>query len=278
MRFLIALFFISFLNVSAQLNFEKSLDDAFKKAKEQNKIVFVKYYAEGCSTCKKLTELFDSNKDLSDFYNENFINYAFNSENKDDEGHLLFNIANLTFEATPKLVFFSANRQYLHHSGTQVTAEVTKQMGAEALNPETRTSNLPKKYAEGNPNLRTIYQYAELAKVKSDATLLRQLLEELYQGMVNNNQLSPDGCYHMLLYLSNETSDPFFQFWIKNMDVLKEAEKDLKYKAVQLKMQSMIMNELTKMDRKNIPPDVKNKYMDYIKKTELNDNPEVFFQ
>jgi hypothetical protein len=82
----------------------------------------------------------------------------------------------------------------------------------------------------------------------------------------------------MILYLSNETSDPFFQYWIKNMDVLKTAEKDLQYKAAQLKMQSMVMNELTKLDRKNISADVKNKYIEYIKKTELNDNPEVYFQ
>jgi len=278
MRLLIPILILTFFNASAQLNFEKSLDDAFKKAKAENKMVFVKYYADGCSTCKKLTELFDSNKELANFYNENFVNYAFNSENKEDEGHLLFNIANLTFEATPKLVFFSANRQYLHHSGTQISAEVTKQIAVDALNPEMRTSNLPKKYAEGNPSLRLLYQYAEQAKVKSDATLLRQLLEELFQGMVNNNQLSPDGCYHMLLYLSNETSDPFFQYWINNIDILKEAEKDLPYKSAQLKMQSMIMNELTKLDRKNIALEVKNKYIDYIKKTELNDNPEVFFQ
>ena len=278
MKYFIFLFSFVFCSLSAQLNFEKSLDEAFKKAKTQNKIVFIKYYAEGCSTCKKLTELFNSDKTLSDFYNENFINYAFDSENKEDEGHLLFNIANLTFEATPKLVFFSANRQYLHHSGTQTTAEVTKKMAEDALNPEARTSFLPTKYAQGNPTLRTIYQYAEYAKVKSDATLLRKLLDELYTGMVNNNQLSHDGCYHMLLYLSNETSDPFFQYWIKNIEDLRTYEKDMKYQAAQLKMQSMVMNELTKLDRKNLSLEVKNKYKDYIIKSGLNENPDVFFQ
>ena len=278
MRYFIFLFSFTFCSLSAQLNYEKSLDEAFKKAKAQNKMVFIKYYADGCSTCKKLSELFNSNKELADFYNENFVSYPFNSENKDDAGHLLFNIANLTFEATPKLVFFSANRQYLHHAGTQISAEVTKQMAVDALNADNRTSNLPKKYAEGNPSLQVLYKYAELAKVKSDATLLRKLINELFQGMVSNKQLSPDGCYHMILYLSNETSDPFFQYWIKNMDVLKAAEKDLQYKAAQLKMQSMVMNELTKLDRKNISADVKNKYIAYIKKTELNDNPEVYFQ
>lgn len=278
MRFLSLFFLLFSFSTFAQLKFEKSLDEAFKKAKIENKIVFVKYYAEGCSTCKKLSDLFDSNKELADFYNDNFINYAFNSEDKNDEGHLLFNIANLTFEATPKLVFFSANRQYLHHTGTQVNAEVTKKMAEDALNPEARTSYLPTKYAQGNMTLRTVYQYAEYAKVKSDAALLRKLLEELYTGMVNNNQLSHDGCYHMLLYLSNETSDPFFQYWIKNIEDLRTYEKDMTYKAAQLKMQSMVMNELTKMDRKNLPLEVKNKYKDYIIKSGLNDDADVYFQ
>ena len=65
--------------LNAQVVFESSLSEAFKKAKEQNKPVFIEYYNSDCSVCKRLGDLLRSDQEVSTFYNKRFISYAMNS-------------------------------------------------------------------------------------------------------------------------------------------------------------------------------------------------------
>ena len=78
--------------LNAQVVFESSLSEAFKKAKEQNKPVFIEYYNSDCSVCKRLGDLLQSDEEVSTFYNKRFINYAMNSnESLSEEDNITFN-------------------------------------------------------------------------------------------------------------------------------------------------------------------------------------------
>ena len=71
------IFFFATLSIFAQVKFESSLTEAFKLAKEQNKIVFVDYYNSECSVCKHLSELFDTDTIVANYYNKYLSLYIY---------------------------------------------------------------------------------------------------------------------------------------------------------------------------------------------------------
>ena len=105
------LFLLSTLFCAAQhVNFEPSLNTAFNKAKQQNKLVFVEYYNVECPVCQKLEPVFADNE-LSKFYNANFINYKLNTEHIKKEDSLFINKAGLSFTSVPYFLFFDAEQK-----------------------------------------------------------------------------------------------------------------------------------------------------------------------
>ena len=63
------------------IHFKKiSLESALKMAAEQNKKVFIDYYADWCQPCKMMDKNVFSNKDIYGFFNKNFINVKMDVE------------------------------------------------------------------------------------------------------------------------------------------------------------------------------------------------------
>ncbi|MBT8189970.1 MAG: DUF255 domain-containing protein [Saprospiraceae bacterium] len=78
-RFIILFLFLA-ANAHSQsgVNFkELPLDEALELAKKQNKKIFIDTYTPACKPCKKMDIEF-RNKDLANYFNENFINVKVN--------------------------------------------------------------------------------------------------------------------------------------------------------------------------------------------------------
>ncbi len=66
----------------------KSWKKIVKKAKEENKLIFVDCYADWCGPCKKLAKEVFTQEKVGTLFNEKFINVSFNVE-KDEDGRTL---------------------------------------------------------------------------------------------------------------------------------------------------------------------------------------------
>jgi len=62
---------------------EDSLALAIKKAKAEQKFIFVDAYAKWCGPCKKLKSTTFKNKQAADLFNKNFINLSIDMEKGD---------------------------------------------------------------------------------------------------------------------------------------------------------------------------------------------------
>ncbi|MCB9310804.1 MAG: thioredoxin family protein [Lewinellaceae bacterium] len=73
------------LNVQAQgIEFlEVPWKDAFAKAKEEQKLVFIDCYTKWCGPCKAMAKNTFTQKEVGDFFNENFINLKLDMEGED---------------------------------------------------------------------------------------------------------------------------------------------------------------------------------------------------
>lgn len=277
-----ALFYIVFLissgSVSAQVVFESSLEEAFKKAKEQNKTVFIEYYNSDCPVCKRLGELFDNDSLVASYYNKNFINYAMNTNGSlADEDNAFISEANLHFESVPVLLYFDNNKKFLHHSGVNVDSEHLINEGKKAKYPDFRTSGLKTKYDKGDRTVKTLYAYCDLLLVNKDEIMLKKVSQELFESF-KKEELPTKKSYIILKQVVISTENGFFQYWINNLDDLKNFETGYKVGTEKSYLEKIVLKELNDSNIKNWNASKKNKFKEYILKLKITDNPEVYFE
>jgi thioredoxin 1 len=78
---------------------------ALKKAKAENKLIFMDAYTTWCGPCKMLEKRVFTMKEMGDFYNKNFVNVRVDMES--GEGPALANI--YTVNAYPTMFFIDPN-------------------------------------------------------------------------------------------------------------------------------------------------------------------------
>lgn len=264
--------------LNAQVVFESSLSQAFKKAKEQNKPVFIEYYNSNCSVCKRLGDLLRSDQEVSTFYNKRFISYAMNSnESLSEEDNNFITKANLHFESVPVLLYFDKNQNFLHHSGVTVTSEHVINEAKKAVLPDYNTSGLKAKYEAGDRSVRTLYAYCDMLKVNQNETMLTKVSQELFESF-KKEELPTNKSYIILKQVVNSSENGFFQYWIDNLDKLKDFETGHKAGTEIASLEKIVLKELSDSNVKKWDISKKNKFKKYILKLKITDNPDVFFE
>ena len=158
----------SILSFGQVIQFEKTLSQAFTKAKQQNKPVFIEYYSPSCPVCKKVAVVLKDPK-VVDYYNKNFINYALNIDNgmtKEEENFM--KASGLHLDGVPVFLFFDANKNYLHHSSVKADANTIMEIARISLQPNLRNAALAEKYQKGDRSIKTLYAYANLLLAYQD--------------------------------------------------------------------------------------------------------------
>lgn len=281
---LITILFFTTYNFVAQVKFESSLIEAFKLAKEQNKIVFVDYYNSECSVCKHLSELLETDTIVANYYNKYFINYKLDTKG-DLEGKLkveeknLIDKSKLTFNHVPILLFFDANENFLHHSGVRVDSDVVLNIGKSARHPDYRSTSNSKKYKEGDRSIKTLYAYSDYLVATSNDSLLKIVTKDLYDVYSKDSvKMSSISSYTILKNVIITTENGFFTYWMTNLDKLKDFEQGYKKGLEQEALERILLKGLSNPDRINWPEAKKNLFKDYVLKLKITDNPDSYFE
>jgi len=112
-------FFFSFLMLLLSLStfggskvdfYQGSVESAFQKAKEENKLVFVDFYADWCKPCKQLERHTFKNKKLAKKLNEHYINLKIDVDHPDP---FFKELMKNKIQSIPYLAFFTPNQQQI---------------------------------------------------------------------------------------------------------------------------------------------------------------------
>ncbi len=96
-----------------------TIQDAFEKAKSENKLVFVDCYTTWCGPCKMLKQYTFKDVILGDYMKENFISLAIDMETP--EGEIL--AKKYGIEAYPTLLFLDKYGRVVNHQVGGIGAE-----------------------------------------------------------------------------------------------------------------------------------------------------------
>lgn len=276
LRTIIILFLFSVFICKAQgVNFEPSLDIAFSKVKQENKLVFIEFYNEYCHVCKTLNPFFNT-KELGDFYNKNFISYKLNTENVKKVDSLFIENSGLKPESVPILFFFDADRNFIHYSSTKPDADFLITIGAKALNNEERASNLINKYNSGDRDIAFLYAYSNLAQLYKNKTLVNQLADDLFEAFPKE-KLDSKTSYIITKNAVFSIENGFFIYWINHFDQLKDFEQGANKGKEITVIQGILTQAINSEERENWDLAKIKSVKEMIVKTELNTNPDVFF-
>ena len=258
-----------------EINFEPSIETAFAKAQKANKLVFVEYYNEKCHVCQSI-EPFFKDKGMSEFYNENFINYRLNTYEMKKVDSLFLKQTKLEFDGFPFFLFFDKNKNFIHYSGAKPDANYLINIGKTALNPDERTGSLPEKYKNGDRSIKTLYAYSSLVQLYKNQKLVNTIADELFKGFPEN-QLDTRKSY---LVLKNDVFDidnGFFVFWANHLNKMINFEQNAKSGTEKEVIQKILLNAINSDDRKNWGLEKINRAKEMVLKTELSTNPNTYF-
>lgn len=276
-RFILFLIFTTTLG-NAQVVFESSLSEAFKKAKEQNKPVFIEYYNSECSVCKRLGDLLKNDSVVYSYYNKKFINYAMNTNDTlSVENKIFITNANLHFESVPVLLYFDKNQNFLHHTGVNVDAASIVNEGKKATLSDYNSSGLKAKYDAGDRSVRTLYAYADFLVVTEDEKTLNKVTQELFESF-KEEELITKKSYIVLKQVVHTTENGFFQFWMNHLDDLKNFESGHKVGMEKEVLNKIVLKELSDPQIKKWDNKKKETFKKYILDLKITDNPNVYFE
>jgi len=158
---------IAMLAQTSNINFETGdWESILKKAQAEEKIIFVDAYTTWCGPCKQMAKQVFTDQQVSDYYNEHFINAKIDMEK--GEG-LLFAKA-YDIRAYPTYVFVDGRGNMAHKGLGFMPADKFIAFGEAASDEDTRLGTLASRYENGDREATFLKQYAEgLANSYDDA-------------------------------------------------------------------------------------------------------------
>lgn len=270
-------FTFSLLSFGQEIQFEKTLKQAFIKAKQENKSVFIEYYSSSCPICKKVAMTLKNPKVVA-YYNKKFVSYALNIDNgMTTEEENFMNASGLHFDGVPVFIFFDANSNYLHHSSVKADANTIMEIGRVSLQPNLRNAALAEKYQKGDRSIKTLYAYADLLRTYQDFEKQKEVADALYE-VFPKSDLSTQKSYIVLKNVVNSIENGFFLHWIRNLNDLKGFETGVKAGTETTVLERILLKELSKPERKSWPKQKKDAVKKMIVDLGLTNNPEVYFE
>lgn len=160
-------------NRKIEFETKMSWEKALKKAKKQNKLIFLDCYTKWCGFCKVLDNHVFTVDTVADFYNERFINIRMDME----EGIGPSLQKKYGINAYPTLLFIDAEENMVDcRVGFAEHLELID-LAQRAMDPERNLAAMEKQYQAGNRMPDFLEQYMEMLKRSVDDMRCKEIID-----------------------------------------------------------------------------------------------------
>ncbi|MBV6643461.1 MAG: DUF255 domain-containing protein [Cyclobacteriaceae bacterium] len=186
--------------------------EALKKAKSENKLIFLNGMAQWSQPCKLMDEYTFSDTEVGEYYNKNFINLSIDMEafpgSELAERYQVY--------LYPTLLFINGDGVVVHRGCGAMESAALIDLGQRALDPETRLAGLQKKYDEGNRDSEFL---ANMSATLSDACLDQTAWVDHFFSELNQSQWTSKAAWTMISLNVDDPYSPYFQYLMKYKDL-----------------------------------------------------------
>ena len=166
----------------------KPWKDITKKAKDENKIIFIDCYTTWCGPCKVISKTVFTQDKVADFFNEKFICAKIDMEK--GEGPKL--AKQFGIRAYPTLLYVNSDSEIVHLTVGSVNAETLLEQANIALDDKNNFKALKTKYQNGERDGEFMYKYMNILKDSYNPNLnkvyndyFNKIKEEDYTSKIN---------------------------------------------------------------------------------------------
>lgn len=208
----ISLFFISFFCILTVIGqgiefFEGTWEEALAKADQEKKIIFVDAYAEWCGPCKVMAKKVFTQKEVGDFYNENFINMKLDMEKSESTSFK----RKFSVSAFPTLFFVNEKEEEVHKSVGGKQADALIELGKVAMSKDDRSGDFAVKYEEGDRSFDLVLGY-----VKALNDVNKPSLKITNEYLRSKPDISKEQRAEFLFYAITESDSKWFSELMEN--------------------------------------------------------------
>ena len=182
-----------------------------KKAKAENKLIFVDAYAEWCGPCKLMAKNVFTQQAVGNYYNANFINAKIDMEK--GEGREL--AKKYKVMAYPTYLFINGNGEIIHRVTGYYEAPDFIKIGQDANDPSKQMASLRSRFDKGDKDPAFLKTFIKVYAY-SDIELARKAAERYFAGK-KGQTLEPED-YQYLFGLTPDSSSPLYQVIVDRKD------------------------------------------------------------
>ncbi|TRX71434.1 thioredoxin domain-containing protein [Carboxylicivirga sp. M1479] len=201
-----------------------TFNEALAKAKKENKLIFMDCYTTWCGPCKHLAKNIFTQKEVGDFYNQNFVNVKMDCEK--GEGPALAKKYGVS--SYPTLLFIDGEGNAVHKLVGGMPAEELIAGGKAALDPSMRIGTLRAKYEEGNRELDFLMTYLKAVKAQYDRESMQEVSREIIKQTSLEKYMNQESFFVIssanFAYESTE-----FKYLLDSKEKVKEIADDYSY-------------------------------------------------
>lgn len=228
MKKITALFLLvaTFMVYGQGMKFEEtSFSSLMKKAKAENKLVFVDAYASWCGPCKLMAKNIFTKPAVGDYYNANFINTKIDMEK--GEGVAL--AKKYGVKAFPTYLFINSDGEVMYRGTGYYEENDFIKIGKEANDPNKQISVLMKRFDAGEKDPGFLMNFMKVFAF-SDTDLARKAAERYFAGKTGQALSQEELGY--LFQLVGDSTTPLYQELISRKDELLKMMPEARYNAM----------------------------------------------
>ena len=186
--------------------------EVIKKAKSENKLIFIDAYTTWCGPCKVMAKNVFTDVEVGEYFNQNFVNVKLDMEK--EPGLSLKSKLHVT--AYPTLIFIDANENIEHKAvGSMPKADFLK-FGNEVLGEEMKLSDYNEAYQkDGVANFKFLVDYLKMLKSAGENVKLKQVVLDYFDKLESSKLLAKDNWGLFIEYIHN-TDNKAFQYLLMN--------------------------------------------------------------
>lgn len=240
----IALFCIN--NTNAQgIIFSHDLEDCIKKAKKENKLVFVDFYTSWCGPCKHLSKNVFPKAEVGNYFNTRFINCKVLCDDK-GVGEKLSKKYEIA--AYPTLMFIDGDGNIINSMAGAPSADGLINFAKKANKPNNLIT-LEKEFKKANPSDKIVRGYFEKMKAASRPVKASRDFTQYFNSLSDDQKCSKLS-YDLIKLIGITPFTPIFDFFENN------EKRYFEYSSkedVQKLIKSSYLSHLTALQRSDMP-------------------------